>query len=154
MTEKLLAKASEKDAVSVGEVVTAKIDVISMIDLFFDDWMLENNLKARDPTRAVFSFRPFPPIGQMAGRCGANEAVCTEAGRAQRERLRHRQTRPFASSAGRGGMGSPDTFYLAADTQAATMGALNCFAMAGIYSTLPAVASGEMWAWSCRRPSK
>jgi len=29
--------------------------------------------------------------------------------------------------------------------KAATMGALNCFAMAGLYSTFPALATAEMW---------
>lgn len=59
MTEKLLAKASGKGAVSVGDVVTAKIDVLSMMDSFVDDWLIENNLKAWG--KVVFSFDHFPP---------------------------------------------------------------------------------------------
>lgn len=150
MTEKLLAKASGKDAVSVGDVVTAKIDVISMMDSFLDDWLVENNLKAWDPRRVVFSFDHFPPR--------ATEAGLKWWGDVER-------TREFAQKlgvprenvydVGRHGLSHqvpaeegwvlPGTFYLGADTQGATMGALNCFAMAGLYSTFPALATGEMW---------
>jgi len=49
MTEKLLTKASGKDTVSVGDVATAKIDVLSMMDSFLGDWLVENYLKAWDP---------------------------------------------------------------------------------------------------------
>ncbi|MGY4183114.1 3-isopropylmalate/(R)-2-methylmalate dehydratase large subunit [Bradyrhizobium sp. USDA 4518] len=149
MTEKILAKASGKDALTVGDVVTAKIDVISMFDSFLDDWLLENNLKAWDPTRVVFSFDHFlPRATEPNKRWGDVE-----------------QTREFAQKlgvprenvydVGRHGISHqvpaeegwvlPGTFYLAADTQGATMGALNCFAMAGLYSTFPALATGEMW---------
>ncbi|MCK1353263.1 aconitase [Bradyrhizobium sp. CW7] len=150
MTQKLLARASEKDAVLIGDVVTAKIDVISMMDSFLDDWLVENNLKAWDPSRVVFSFDHIGPR--------ATEATLKRWGDVER-------TREFAQKLGvprenvydigRHGLSHqvpaeegwvlPGTFYLAADTQGATMGALNCFAMPGLYSTFPALATGEIW---------
>lgn len=150
MTEKLLAKASRKDAVSVGDVVTAKIDVISMMDSFLDDWLIENNLKAWDPRKVVFSFDHFPP---RATEAGLEWWADVERTREFAQKLG--VPRENVYDVGRHGLSHhvpaeegwvlPGTFYLAADTQGATMGALNCFAMAGLYSTFPALATGEIW---------
>ncbi|UQR61542.1 hypothetical protein LRP30_32595 [Bradyrhizobium sp. C-145] len=150
MTEKLLARASGKDAVSVGDVVTAKIDVISISDGFRDDWLIENNLKAWDPERVVFSFDHFTPR--------STGAVLKWWGDVEQSReFAHKLGVPSENvyDVGRHGLSHqvpaeegwvlPGTFYLAGDTQGATMGALNCFAMAGIFSTWPALATGEMW---------
>ncbi|MET4323947.1 aconitase family protein [Bradyrhizobium sp. RT5a] len=150
MTEKLLAKASGKDTVSVGDVVTAKIDVISMTDSVLDNWLIENNLKAWDPRRVVFSFDHFPPR--------ATEANVRWWGDVERSREFAQKLgvpRENVYDVGRHGLSHqvpaeegwvlPGTFYLAVDTQGATMGALNCFAMAGLFSTFPAMATGEIW---------
>ncbi|WP_439397536.1 3-isopropylmalate dehydratase large subunit [Bradyrhizobium sp. PMVTL-01] len=150
LTEKLLAKASGKVAVSVGDVVTAKIDLISISDGFRDDWIVENGLKPWDPKKVVFSFDHFTPP--------AKERVIRWWGDAE-------DSRRFAADlgvpkeniydVGRHGLSHqvpaeegwvlPGTFYLAGDTQGATMGALNCFAIAGLFSTWPALATGEIW---------
>ncbi|MCK1757013.1 aconitase [Bradyrhizobium sp. 137] len=150
MTEKLLARASGKDAVSVGDVVTAKIDVVSMPDSAVDDWLVENNLKAWDPKRVVFSFDHFPPR--------ATEANVKWWGDVERSREFAQKIgvpKENIYDIGRHGLSHqvpaeegwvlPGTFYLSSDTQGATMGALNCFAMAGIFSTFPALATGEIW---------
>lgn len=149
ITEKLLAKASGKDAVSVGDVVTAKIDVVSMIDSFLDDWLLENNLKVWDPRRVVFSFDHFPPRAKEGDKWWADVERTREFAQklgVPRENIydvgRHGLSHQVPAEEG---WVLPGTFYLAADTQGATMGALNCFAMSGLYSTFPALASGEMW---------
>lgn len=150
MTEKLLARASGKDAVSVGDVVTAKIDVISMMDSFRDDWILENNLKAWDPRRVVFSFDHFPPRAtesrfQWWGDVEQTREFAQKLG-VPRENVydigRHGLSHQVPAEEG---WVLPGTFYLAADTQGATMGALNCFATAGIFSTFPALVTGEIW---------
>ncbi|UQR61496.1 hypothetical protein LRP30_32195 [Bradyrhizobium sp. C-145] len=146
MTEKLLARASGKDAVSVGDVVTAKIDVISISDGFRDDWLIENNLKAWDPERVVFSFDHF--TARSTG------AVLKWWGDVEQSReFAHKLGVPSENvyDVGRHGLSHqvpteegwvlPGSFYLAGST----MGTLNCFAMTGIFSTWPALATGEMW---------
>ncbi|QQN65407.1 hypothetical protein JIR23_06435 [Bradyrhizobium diazoefficiens] len=148
MAEKLLAKASGRDAVSVGDVVTAKIDLISMLDSFLDEWLLENHLKAWDPSRVVFSFDHLPPRSTSGFPWGDVERTREFAQKlgVPRENVydlgRHGLSHQVPAEEG---WVLPGMFYLAADTQGATMGALNCFAMAGIFSTFPALATGEMW---------
>lgn len=143
MTEKLLARASGKDAVSVGDVVTAKIDMVSLFDTYVDDWLLENNLKAWDPTRVVFCFDHLPPeewrdterTREFARKIGVARGNVYDIGR-------HGLSHHVPAEEG---WVLPGTFYVAADTQGATMGALNCFAVAGLRSTFPALATGEIW---------
>jgi len=110
MTEKLLTRASGKDAASVGDAVTAKIDVVSIPDSVVDDWLVENNLKAWDPRRVVFSFDHFLPRATEANVKWwgdvEHKGVCTEDRCTEREHLRHRQTWRVAPSPGGGGMGS------------------------------------------------
>ncbi|OSI81005.1 aconitase [Bradyrhizobium canariense] len=150
MTEKLLARASGRNAVSVGDVLTAKIDVVSIPDSVVDDWLIDNNLKAWDPKRVVFSFDHLPPRAT-----GANPKWWRDVEQSREFAQKIGVPRENIYDIGRHGLSHqvpaeegwvlPGTFYLSSDTQGATMGALNCFAMPGIFSTFPALATGEMW---------
>lgn len=147
MSEKILAKAAGR-VVGVGDFVWAKVHVVSLADYvkhcaFFD----RNDFKVWDPNRILFCFDHFqyphhglgvvglPKIRSWASRQGIPKGNIYDIGR---------QGNSNQIPAEEGWV-LPGTVYVAADTQGATMGALNCFAVAALEASAYTMATGEIW---------
>jgi len=150
MTAKILARAASVDAVAPGEVISAEVQVLTVPDTErFIDFMNEQGLRVWDPQRIVFSFdhmfedwlpsaaiRSHPKIRRFAEVQGIPEANIYGTGRGG---LSHQV--PVEQ-----GWVLPGTVSLGADTQSATMGAMNCFTIPTLSSgTTSVVLTGELW---------
>jgi homoaconitase/3-isopropylmalate dehydratase large subunit len=150
MTAKILARAASQDSVEVGDVVSAKVDVLTVADTQrFIDLMNERGLRVWDPTRIVFCFDHFFEDWLPSGASAAHPKIRAFAQAqgipleniydADRRGLSHQV--PVEE-----GWILPGTVSLGADTQAATMGAMNCFTIPTLSSgTTAVVLTGELW---------
>ena len=149
MTEKILSMTSGR-SVRRGDFGWAKVHAVSMIDaLHFCDWDFfdRNGITVWDPSRILFCFDhlTYPQFG--LGVQGL-QRIRDWAGR-------HRVPRDNIYDIGRHGISHqvpaehgwvlPGTVYIGADTQAATMGAFNCFAIASLAETPFIMATGDVW---------
>ncbi|AMG87113.1 aconitase family protein [Bordetella bronchiseptica RB50] len=149
MTEKILSAAAGRN-VSRGDFGWAKVHVVSMIDaLHFCDWDFfdRNQVKVWDPSRVVFSFDHLAYPGFGLGVQGL--------GRIRDWARRHGVPNENIFDIGRNGISHqvpaehgwvlPGTVYIGADTQAATLGAFNCFAIPALAETPFIMATGDTW---------
>lgn len=150
MTCKLLAKAAGKASVAPGDAVLAKISMMTNLDgTTFIDSFVEKGLRVWDPKRMIFCFdHMFQPewFPQQAGK-------------------EHPKIRAFARAQGipaenvydlgrngishqipvEHGWALPGTVCVGADTQSATMGAANCFALPVLFGVDPIILTGDIW---------
>lgn len=149
MTEKILSAAAGR-SVSRGDFGWAKVHVVSMMDaLHFCDWDFfdRNQVGVWDPTRVVFSFDhlAYPQYGlgvqglgrirDWARRHGVPKENLFDIGR---QGISHQVPAEH-------GWVLPGTVYIGADTQAATLGAFNCYAIATLAETPFIMATGDTW---------
>jgi 3-isopropylmalate/(R)-2-methylmalate dehydratase large subunit len=150
MTSKILARAASAASVETGDVITARVQVLTVADTErFIDFMNTHSLRVWDPNRIVFCFdhmfedwlpsaaiRNHPKIRRFAEVQGIPEENIYGVGRGG---LSHQV--PVEE-----GWILPGTVSPGADTQAATMGAMNCFAIPTLSSgTTSVVLTGELW---------
>lgn len=151
MTAKILARASGRDRVDPGDVVLVDVEVLTVPDAErFIDVFDERGLRVWDPTRIVFCFdhffadwmpsgasREHPKILRFARDQGIPRENVYDL---DRSGLSHQV--PVEE-----GWILPGTVSIGADTQAATMGAMNCFTLPSLSSGTTAVAlTGQLWA--------
>lgn len=149
MTEKILSRASGRD-VRVGDFLWAKVHTVSLPDLtgFFDFEFIERNgLRVWDPERVLICMDHFMYPSHGLGVAGISKlrAWAKRQGIPARNLFdigRHGLSHQVPAEAG---MAIPGTVYVAADTQASTAGALNCFALASLEATPYVLATGETW---------
>lgn len=149
MTEKILSRASGKP-VSCGDFGWAKVHVVSLMDsTHFCDWDFfdRNGVELWDPSRVLFSFDhlmyPQHGIGvaglkrlrDWAKRRGVPAENVFDVGR---HGISHQVPAEH-------GWVLPGTVYIGADTQASTLGAFNCFALASLGETPFIMATGDTW---------
>src|SRR5437899_5113054 len=133
MAQKLLARVSGADSVSVGDVVMGKLHVITLLDVGTHvRWVRQNDLRAWDPRRVLICFDHFM-AGAVPDSAISWMGWMREFAREQgipAENLfdigRHGLSHQIPAEQG---WVLPGTFYAAQDTEAPTMGAFNCFAL-------------------------
>lgn len=150
MTQKILARASGVPAAAAGDVLLPKIDLFSSSDgTTFIDTFDNDGLSVWDPARMLFCFdhifqpdwmsvaavNEHPKIRRFAARQGIPDENVYDMGR---NGLSHHI--PVED-----GWALPGTVCLGIDTQAATMGAANCFAMPTLYGTNAVLLTGDVW---------
>lgn len=149
MSEKILAKATGKETVNTDDVIWAKLHVLSMLDSVDAEWFEKHSLKVWDPKRIVFCFDHFmdssrgesfhaiahPKIREFARKQGIPKENVYDVGR-------HGISHQVPAEEG---WVLPGTFYAGADTQAATMGGLNCYAVFAGAQRNASMVTGEMW---------
>ena len=150
MTQRILARASGRDRLAVGEAVLAKVSHMTNLDgTTFIDAFESEGLKVWDPKRMIFCFdHMFQPewFPQVAGK-------------------EHPKIKAFAAAQGipseniydlgrngishqipvEQGWALPGTVVIGADTQSSTMGAANCFALPALFGVDPIVLTGDIW---------
>lgn len=149
MTEKILSRVSG-NPVSCGDFGWAKVHVVSLMDsTHFCDWDFFDrcNIKLWDPSRVLFSFDHlmYPQYG--IGVAGLK--------RLRDWAQRHGVPKENIFDVGRHGISHqvpaedgwvlPGTVYIGADTQASTLGAFNCIALASLGETPFIMATGDTW---------
>jgi 3-isopropylmalate/(R)-2-methylmalate dehydratase large subunit len=146
MAQMILAKAAGEAQVEPGDVIEAKIHALAMIDssTFWFDWFTREHLRVWDPARVIFCFDhlQFPgfqklhaQIRELAREQGIPPENVYDLGR-------HGLSHQIPAE---DGWALPGTFFVTHDTQGATMGALNCYAMPALEAVGPALATGKMW---------
>ena len=149
MTAKILARASNTQNLETGDVVLAKINMMTFLDgNTFIDSFNEENLKVWDPNRVIFCFdhmfqpdwlpaaaKEHPKIKSFAKRQGIPSENIYDLGR---NGISHQI--PVEK-----GWALPGTVCIGADTQSSTMGAVNCFALPALFGVDPIVLTGEIW---------
>ncbi len=150
MTAKILAKASGRAAVAPGDVVIANVDMMTFLDgTTFIDSFNANDYRVWDAQRVIFCYdhmfqpdwfpqvatKEHPKIKAFAAAQGIPEANIYGLGR---NGISHQI--PVEQ-----GWALPGTVCIGADTQSATMGAANCFALPALFGVDPILLTGEMW---------
>ncbi len=150
MTQKILARAAGLAQVEVGDVVLARIAMLTNPDWTpFIEKLEAENLKVWDPARLIFCFDHFftpdhfpyraikehPKVRAFARAQGVPEENVYDVGR---NGISHHI--PVEQ-----GYTLPGTVCIGADTQSAMMGAANCFAVPVFSSTEYIVLNGEIW---------
>lgn len=149
MTEKILSAAAGKP-VTRGDFGWARVHVVSMMDsLHFCDWDFfdRNQVKVWDAKRILFSFDHLMYPQHGLGVQGLR--------RIRDWAQRHDVPKENIFDIGRQGISHqipaeqgwvlPGTVYIGADTQAATLGAFNCIALASLAETPFIMATGDTW---------
>ena len=146
LAEKILSKACGQ-AVRAGDFVWAKVHVVSYHDKANFEFLDRNNLKAWDPGCVIFSFdhlmypehglgiAGLPKIREWARQQGIPKENIYDIGR-------HGNSHQVPAEHG---WALPGTVFVSSDTQASTMGAFNCFALACVGSTPCIMATGDTW---------
>lgn len=149
ITEKILSRASST-TVRQGDFGWAQVHVVSMMDLVhFCDWDFfdRNKVTVWDPRRILFCFDHFmyPSFGlgvsgleklrDWARRHGVPAENVFDIGRQGNS---HQIPAEY-------GWALPGTVYAGADSQAATLGAMNCFTFASNADTPYVMATGKTW---------
>lgn len=149
MTEKILSRASGKMVFS-GDFGWAKVHVVSLMDsTHFCDWDFfdRNHVNVWDPNRIVMSFDHlmYPQHGIGIGRLQGLRDWCARRG-IPKENIfdigRHGISHQVPAEHG---WVLPGTVYIGSDTQAATLGAFNCLALASLGETPFIMATGDTW---------
>lgn len=150
MTAKIIARAAGVDHVTAGDVVLAKVDLMTCLDgTTFIDSFEEHDLKVWDPDRIIFCFdhifqpdwipqaatREHPKIRAFAKRQGVPSENVYDLGR---NGISHQI--PVEQ-----GWALPGTVCIGADTQSSTMGAANCFALPALFGVDPIILTGDIW---------
>lgn len=150
MAAKILARASGVQSVATGDAVLAKISFMTCLDgQTFIDKFRERNLKVWDPERMIFCFdhifqpdwmavqalSEHPKIKSFAKEQGIPQENIYDLGR---NGISHQI--PVEH-----GWALPGDVCIGADTQSATMGAVNCFALPALFGVDPIIVSGAIW---------
>lgn len=150
MTSKILARAAGVEHVSPGQALLAKVSMMTFLDgNTFLDFFNQHNLKVWDPTRIIFCFdhmfqpdwfpqiasKEHPKIRAFAKAQGVPAENVYDLGR---NGISHQI--PVEH-----GWALPGTVCVGADTQSATMGAMNCFALPALFGVDPIILTGEVW---------
>ena len=150
MAAKILARASGSDVVQAGDVVLAKIDLMTCLDgTTFIDFFNDNKLKVWDPSRLIFCFdhifqpdwmpqiasKEHPKIRKFARDQGLPQENVYDLGR---NGISHQI--PVEK-----GWARPGTVCIGADTQSSTMGAVNCLALPTLFGIDPIILTGDIW---------
>lgn len=150
MSSKILARASGRESVAAGEIVLARIQMLSVPDAaLFIDKFEKHGLKVWDPERILFCFdhmfqpewfpvnaaKEHPKIRKFAKAQGIPANNVYDIGR---NGISHQI--PVED-----GWALPGTVCIGVDTQSATMGAVNCFALPCLWGADPIVLTGEIW---------
>lgn len=150
MTSKILARASGAAEARPGDVVVAKIDMLTQIDgTTFIDSFEQNGWKLWDPSRVIFcfdhifqpewipqaAFREHPKIRNFAKAQGVPAENIYDLGR---NGVSHHI--PVEQ-----GWALPGAVCIGADGQSAMMGAANCFALPALFGVDPILLTGDIW---------
>jgi 3-isopropylmalate/(R)-2-methylmalate dehydratase large subunit len=150
MTEKILARAAGLAEARPGDVVLARISLLTSSDgTTFIDGLDEKGLKVWDPSRVIFCFdhmfqpdwfpqvaaKEHPKIRSFAKRQGIPPENIYDLGR---NGISHQI--PVEE-----GWALPGTVCVGADTQSSTMGAVNCFALPALFGVDPVLLTGDIW---------
>ena len=150
MAAKILAAASGTAVAHPGDVVLAKVDLLTCLDgTTFIDFFNKEHLKVWDPTRIIFCFdhqfqpdwmpqqaaKEHPKIRKFAQEQGVPNENVYDIGR---NGISHQI--PVEK-----GWARPGTLCIGADTQSSTMGAANCLALPALFGIDPIVLTGDMW---------
>lgn len=150
MTQKILAKASGVSEAAQGDILLPRVDLMTSSDgSTFIDTFESENLKVWDPARLIFCFdHIFQPEWMSV-------AAVTEHPKIRRFARDQRIPAENIYDLGRNGVSHqipveegwalPGTVCLGLDTQSATMGAANCFAMPTLYGTEAVLLTGDVW---------
>lgn len=148
MTYKMLARASGQASVKAGDVILPKVEIVACLDtMSFIEAFDEKGYKLWDPARLVIcfdhSFQPdwmfpavkvHPKIRKFAKAQGVPAENLYDIGR---NGISHHI--PVEQ-----GWALPGTVCLGMDTQSATMGAANCFAIP-CFEIVPVLLTGDVW---------
>ena len=148
MTYKMLARASSQVSVKAGDVILPKVEIVACLDtMAFIEAFDEKAYKLWDPARLVIcfdhSFQPdwmfpaaqvHPKIRKFAKSQGVPAENLYDIGR---NGISHHI--PVEQ-----GWALPGTVCLGMDTQSATMGAANCFAIP-CFEIVPVLLTGDVW---------
>lgn len=148
MTYKILARASGNVSVKAGDVILPKVEMVACLDtMAFIDAFEKKGYKVWDPKRMVVcfdhSFQPdwmypavkiHPKIRKFVRDQGIPLENFFDIGR---NGISHHI--PVEQ-----GFALPGTVCLGMDTQSATMGAANCFAMP-CFEIVPVLLTGDVW---------
>ena len=148
MTYKMLARASGQASVKAGDVILPKVEIVACLDtMSFIESFDEKGYKVWDPARLVIcfdhSFQPdwmfpavkvHPKIRKFAKAQGVPAENLYDIGR---NGISHHI--PVEQ-----GWALPGTVCLGMDTQSATMGAANCFAIP-CFEIVPVLLTGDVW---------
>jgi len=150
MTQKILARASGQLSVLPGDAVLPRVALVTCPDgQTFIDRFNERDLKVWDPTRLIFCFDHMLQPDYMAVRAVVEHPRIL--------RFAERQGIPAENvyQLGRNGISHqipvehgwalPGTVCVGLDTQSATMGAANCFALPALYGVDPILITGDVW---------
>ena len=150
MTAKLLARAAGMAMARTGDVLLAKVALMTCLDgTTFIDSFNEKNLKVWDPERIIFCFdhmfqpewfpqvaaKEHPKIKAFARAQGIPAENIYDLGR---NGISHQI--PVEQ-----GWALPGTVCIGADTQSSTMGAANCFALPALFGVDPIILTGDIW---------
>jgi homoaconitase/3-isopropylmalate dehydratase large subunit len=147
MTAKILARASGQfDA----EVVLAKIALLTCLDgTTFIDAFEKQGLKVWDPTRMIFCFdHMFQPewMPQVAAKEHARIKSFAKAQGIPPENIYDLGRNGISHQIPvEQGWALPGTVCIGADTQSATMGAVNCIALPALFGVDPIILTGDIW---------
>lgn len=150
ITQRILARAADREHVAVGEAVLAKISHMTNLDgTTFIDTFESQGLKVWDPKRMIFCFdhmfqpewfpqvaaKEHPKIRAFAAAQGIPAENIYDLGR---NGISHQI--PVEQ-----GWALPGTVVIGADTQSSTMGAANCFALPALFGVDPIILTGDIW---------
>jgi 3-isopropylmalate/(R)-2-methylmalate dehydratase large subunit len=149
MTAKILAKSAGLESAEVGDALLCDLQVLSLIDMVVWDSLESNGLSVHHPERIVICFDHFldESMGKIAASVGHPQI---------REFVRqHGIPADNVYDVGRHGISHqvpveegfvlPGTFCATHDTQGATLGAMNAFAIPLLSSVEQAVVTGDTW---------
>jgi len=149
-TSKILARAGNRGHVAAGEVVLAKVDFLTNSDGNpFIDKFREQGLKVWDPERVLFCFdHIFQPDWMPV-------AAAVEHPRIKAFAIEQGIPRDNIYDLGRNGLSHqipvehgwalPGSVAIGGDTQSATMGAANCFAIPALWGVDAVLLRGDIW---------
>ncbi|CAA9272582.1 MAG: 3-isopropylmalate dehydratase large subunit [uncultured Arthrobacter sp.] len=150
MTAKILARAAGKDVVAAGDVLLADVDVLTVPDAErFIDVFVDEGLRVWDPSRIVFCFDHFFADWMPSGAVREHPKIhrFSEDQGIPRDQIYDLDRNGLSHQVPvEEGWILPGTVSIGADTQSATMGAMNCFSMPALSSGTTAVAlTGKWW---------
>ena len=143
MLHQILLRACGVDATS-GDAVRLPVDLVCLTDGTPVDFFAEHAHRVWDPDKVVITYDHLDRT-RMAERLQAKRSFIEQQGVPAANVFgigRHGLSHQIPAEHGRA---LPGTVYVGGDTQAATLGAMNCLAMAANESTYATLATGDIW---------
>jgi 3-isopropylmalate/(R)-2-methylmalate dehydratase large subunit len=150
ITEKILARASQRPEVNVGDYIVCKPHVLAFHDMGarYIEWWDKHDIRLHDPKRVIWCFDHHARAGLWGGAAGMHARI--------REFARRQGIPPEnIYDIGRHGIQHqvpaeegwvlPGTLYIGADSQSGTMGALGCVAYTRNGEIHGVAATGDTW---------